>query len=91
MGENRLLTRVEILESKLTTYGKNMTEDKLREEIKRLMEKKESYQNTAEDALKKTVDEKLDAYKKLKEGKQVLHDLEGEYTSLCQLYDRVVD
>ena len=68
-----------------------MTEDKLREETKRLMEEKESYQNTAKDTLKKTVDEKLDACKKLKEVEQALHNLEEEYTSLRQLYDRVVD
>merc|ERR1711892_1396951 len=67
MDEDRLLTRLEILESQLTTYGKNMTEDKLREETKRLMEEKESYQNTAKDTLKKIVDEKLDSCKKLKE------------------------
>jgi len=91
MDEDRLLTRVEILESQLTTYGKNMTEDKLREETKRLMEEKESYQNTAKDTLKKIVDEKLDSCKKLKEVEQALHNLEEEYTSLRQLYDRVVD
>jgi len=91
MDEDRLLTRVEILESQLTTYGKNMTEDKLREETKKLMEEKESYQNTAKDTLKKIVDEKLDSCKKLKEVEQALHNLEEEYTSLRQLYDRVVD
>jgi len=91
MDEDRLLTRVEILESQLTTYGKNMTEDKLREETKRLMEEKEAYQNTAKDTLKKIVDEKLDSCKKLKEVEQALHNLEEEYTSLRQLYDRVVD
>ena len=37
-----------------------MTEDKLREETIRLMEEKESYQNTAKDTLKKIVDEKLE-------------------------------
>eukprot|EP00092_Neocalanus_flemingeri_P037773 GFUD01041121.1.p1 GENE.GFUD01041121.1~~GFUD01041121.1.p1 ORF type:complete len:760 (-),score=245.19 GFUD01041121.1:42-2321(-) len=91
MDEDRLLTRVEILESQLTTYGKNMTEDKLREETKRLMEEKETYQNTAKDTLKKIVDEKLDSSKKLKEVEQALHNLEEEYTSLRHLYDRVVD
>jgi pSer/pThr/pTyr-binding forkhead associated (FHA) protein len=90
MDEDRL-TRVEILESQLTTYGKNMTEDKLREETKRLMEEKESYQNTAKDTLKKVVDEKLESCKKLKEVEQALHNLEEEYTSLRKLYDRVVD
>ena len=68
-----------------------MTEDKLREETKRLMEEKESYQNTAKDTLKKVVDEKLESCKKLKEVEQALHNLEEEYTALRKLYDRVVD
>jgi len=91
MDEDRLLTRVEILESQLTTYGKNMTEDKLREETKRLMEEKESYQNTAKDTLKKLVDEKLEALKKLKEVEKTLRNMEDEYTSLRQLYDKGMD
>ena len=60
-------TRVEILESQLTTYGKAMTEDKLREETKRLMSDKESYQTAAKENLKRLVDEKLEASKRLKE------------------------
>merc|ERR1719334_2849848 len=91
MDEDRLLTRVEILESQLTTYGKSMTEDKLREETIRLMEEKESYQNTAKDTLKKIVDEKLESGKRLKEVEKTMHNLEEEYASLRQLYDRAVD
>ena len=60
-------SRVEILESQLTTYGKAMTEDKLREETKRLMSDKESYQTAAKENLKRLVDEKLEASKRLKE------------------------
>ena len=37
----------------MSTYGKSMTEDKLREETKRLMEDKEAYQLAAKDNLKK--------------------------------------
>ena len=64
-------SRVEILESQLTTYGKAMTEDKLREETKRLMSDKESYQTAAKENLKRLVDEKLEASKRLKEVKLV--------------------
>jgi len=39
----------------LTTYGKSMNEDKLREEAKRLMEDKETYQDKAKETLKKLV------------------------------------
>ena len=90
MDEDRLLTRVEILESQLTTYGKSMTEDKLREETKRLMEEKENYQNSAKDTLKKIVDDKIDAVNKVKTVEQSLFTLEAEYSSLRQLYDRLV-
>jgi len=91
MDEDRLLTRVEILESQLTTYGKNMTEDKLREETKRLMSDKESYQTAAKENLKRLVDEKLEASKKLNEVETSLSNLEEEYSSLQQLYDKVVE
>ena len=91
MDEERLLTRVEILESQLTTYGKSMSEDKLREETKRLMEEKEAYQNSAKDTLKKIVDDKLDAVNKLKSVELSLTNLESEYSSLRQLYDRSVE
>ena len=59
-----------------------MTEDKLREETIRLMEEKESYQNTAKDTLKKIVDEKLESGKRLKEVEKTMHNLEEEYASL---------
>merc|ERR1719167_1269701 len=91
MDEDRLLTRVEILESQLTTYGKAMTEDKLREETKRLMCDKESYQTAAKENLKRLVDEKLEASKRLKEVETSLSNLEEEYSSLHQLYDKVVE
>lgn len=91
MDEDRLLTRVEILESQLTTYGKSMTEDKLREETKRLMEEKENYQNSAKDTLKKIVDDKIEAVNKVKTVEQSLLTLEAEYSSLRQLYDRSIE
>merc|ERR1719350_639240 len=91
MDEDRLLTRVEILESQLTTYGKAMTEDKLREETRRLMSDKESYQTAAKENIKRLVDEKLEASKRLKEVETSLSNLEEEYSSLHQLYDKVVE
>ena len=83
--------RVEILESQLTTYGKSMSEDKLREETKRLMEEKETYQNSAKDTLKKVVDDKLEAINNLKGVELSLANMEAEYSSLRQLYDRSID
>ena len=91
MDEDRLLTRLEILESQLTTYGKSVTEDKLREEAKRLMEEKEAYQNSAKDTLKKIVDDKIEAITKVKTVEQSLVTLEAEYSSLTQLYNRSIE
>jgi hypothetical protein len=54
-----VLFRVEILENQLSTYGKSMGEERLREEAKRLMEEKESYQIAAKETLKKLVDDKV--------------------------------
>lgn len=91
MDEDRLLTRVEILEGQLTTYGKNMNEDKLREETKRLMEEKEAYQRTAKDTLKKLVDEKLEALKELKKVEESFKNSEDELASLKLLYENGVE
>ena len=90
IDEDRLLTRVEILESQLSTYGKAMTEDKLREETQRLMGEKELYQETAKETLKKLVDEKLEAVKKQKELEKALSNTEDEYGSLKELYEKYV-
>merc|ERR1712013_922326 len=67
------------------------TEDKLREETKRLMSDKESYQTAAKENLKRLVDEKLEASKRLKEVETSLSNLEEEYSSLHQLYAKVVE
>ena len=91
IDEDRLLTRVEILESQLSTYGKAMTEDKLREEAKKLMEEKEVYQETAKQTLKKLVDEKLEALKKQKELEKELSNTEDEYACLKELHDQDVE
>ena len=88
IDEDRLLTRVEILESQLSTYGKSMNEDKLREEAKRLMEDKEEYQERAKETLKKLVNEKLEAVKKLQEMEKTLSTTEDEFATLKELYDK---
>ena len=83
--------RVEILESQLSAYSKSMTEDKLRDEAQRLMEEKEEYQEIAKVTLKKIMDEKLEAVKKLKETEKQLSTTEDEYAVLKELYDRDLD
>jgi len=91
MDEDRLLTRLEILENQLGTYAKSMGEDKLREETKRLMDDKESYQIAAKENLKKLVDDKLEAFNKLKETETSLSNLEDEFASMRGLYSNVLE
>jgi len=90
MEEDRLLTRVEILENQLGTYSKSMTEEKLREEAKRLMEDKEKYQVAAKDNLKNLVDEKLEVVRKLQDTDTKFSSLQQEYNSIHSLYNSVL-
>ena len=78
IDEDRLLTRVEILESQLSTYGKNMTEDKLREEVQRLMDEKEEYQKMAKETVTKITDEKLAVARSMDHLQKKLHVSEEE-------------
>ena len=91
IDEDRLLTRVEILESQLSTYGKSMNEDKLREEAKRLMEDKEQYQERAKETLKRLVEEKLEAEKKWQDLETNLSNTEDEYAQLKLLYETNIE
>ena len=91
IDEDRLLTRVEILESQLSAYGKSMTEDKLREETQRLIEEKEVYQEKAKNTMQNLANDKLEAVKKAKELERQLSSIEDEYTVLKDLYDKDVE
>lgn len=57
--------RVEILESQLLAYSKNYSEDKMREELLRLQEEKNDYQNTAKENLRNLHQERLEALAKV--------------------------
>lgn len=91
IDEDRLLTRVEILESQLSTYGKSMNEDKLRDETKRLMEEKGEYQERTKDTLKRLMNEKLEAVKKVQELENSLSSTEDEFATLKELYEKNID
>jgi regulator of replication initiation timing len=71
-----------------TYYPQCMTEDKLRDEAQRLMEEKEEYQEIAKDTLKKLVDEKLEAVKKMQEVEKNLSNTEDEFAVMKEMYDR---
>lgn len=80
-----LFFRVEILESQLMSYSKNYSEDKMREELLRLQEDKNSYQNSAKESLGKLHHERLDAIAKLT---TLEHNLKttAEELNICKLH-----
>ncbi|XP_037086644.1 sarcolemmal membrane-associated protein-like [Pollicipes pollicipes] len=78
IDEDRLLTRLEILEGQHALYSKNFGEDKLREEIARLQEEKNTYQNVAKESLKKVLQEKLEAVRRLQEVERSLTSAQDE-------------
>ncbi|XP_063219392.1 sarcolemmal membrane-associated protein-like isoform X2 [Bacillus rossius redtenbacheri] len=88
IDEDRLLSRVEILENQLQVYSKNFAEDKLREELQKLQEDKNQYQGTAKESLRKLLQEKLDAVQKLNDLERTLNNTEDECAHLKELCDR---
>lgn len=88
INEDRLLSRVEILENQLQLYSKNFAEDKLREELRKLQEDKNQYQGTAKEVLRKILEEKLDAVGKSQELEQTLKNTEMECNNLRELMRR---
>ncbi|TRY76365.1 hypothetical protein TCAL_00011 [Tigriopus californicus] len=91
IDEDRLLTRVEILESHLTVYEKSMTEDKAREEAARLIAEKEQYQEVAKTSLKNMMEEKVKATKATHELQSQLSAVEDEFAMFRDLYQRTMD
>ncbi|KFB37714.1 hypothetical protein ZHAS_00005022 [Anopheles sinensis] len=64
IDEDRLLSRIDMLEKKLQYCQKNITEDKLREELLKLLDEKEQYQNAAKEAMYKLHQERHEAVHK---------------------------
>lgn len=61
---------------------KNVTDDKLREEVMKLQEEKLSYQNTAKEALRKAYQERSESIQKLTAMQRALCSSEDECSLL---------
>ncbi|KAF7281877.1 hypothetical protein GWI33_004078 [Rhynchophorus ferrugineus] len=61
VGEERLLSRLSALETQLQQTRTNWSEDRLKEEVTKLRENNEQYQEVAKDTLEKAYAEKLQA------------------------------
>lgn len=80
--EDLLLSRIDILENKLSCYQKNITNEKLQEQIENLQDEKEEYQKTAKDALKKVYHDRLAVIQKFTKFEQFWQASEDELMML---------
>ncbi|XP_050025985.2 uncharacterized protein [Dermacentor andersoni] len=85
--EDRLLNRIETLEAQLQTCAKSSTDDKLREEIARLQKERERYEDTAKESLKKALQEKLEALRRVQELEYTASNSEDECARLREVYE----
>lgn len=85
IDEDRLLSRVETVESQLAACSKNFTEDKIRNELVKLQEDKAQYETTAKEALQKILQEKLEVTQKFVQLERQLNDTEDECQSLHEV------
>uniref|UniRef100_A0A1B6KR47 Sarcolemmal membrane-associated protein n=1 Tax=Graphocephala atropunctata TaxID=36148 RepID=A0A1B6KR47_9HEMI len=88
IAEDRLLSRVEILENQLQTFSKNITEDTLRDELRNLQEDKSVYQGLAKECLQKVLQEKLDVVQKCQDIERALLNTETECANFKEVMER---
>jgi len=82
INEDRLLSRLEILENQLQVYSKNQTEETLRQELVALQDDKYNYEAKSKESLRKVLGEKLEAVRKLADLERSLSNTEDECTHL---------
>lgn len=87
MTEDRLLTHIDSLEAQLQKYSKNAGEDNLREELRKLQEDKNIYQETAKASIQRVIEEKLEAVTKYQNLEQAVRTAETQNVSLKQMLD----
>ncbi|XP_072181437.1 uncharacterized protein [Diadema setosum] len=78
IDEDRLLSRLEVVENQLRAYSKANTEESIRKELIALQEDKSTYEKTVKESLKKALEEKLEACRKVADTEQMLSNSEDE-------------
>ncbi|XP_038067295.1 sarcolemmal membrane-associated protein-like isoform X2 [Patiria miniata] len=89
IDEDRLLSRLEVLESQLRAYSKANSEESIRKELVALQEDKHNYESTAKESLKRALEEKLDACRKLSDLERMLSNSEDECAHSKEEVDRL--
>ncbi|XP_025107435.1 sarcolemmal membrane-associated protein-like isoform X2 [Pomacea canaliculata] len=85
IDEDKLLSRLEMLENQLHIYSKNHSEDTLRQELAASIEDKMNYETTAKESLRRVLQEKLDAVTKLSDLERSLTSAEDECSHLKEI------
>lgn len=76
------------MESQLLAYSKNYSEDKMREELLRLQEEKNNYQNAAKENLRSVHQERLEAISKVTALQQSLSTSEQDIIIYKEQYSK---
>ncbi|XP_071817639.1 uncharacterized protein [Apostichopus japonicus] len=89
IDEDRLVSRLEVLENQLRAYSKANSEESIRVELAQLQEDKHMYETTAKESLKKALEEKLEASQNYADMEQKLTNSKEEGTHLTQQLDNL--
>ncbi|XP_076357385.1 uncharacterized protein LOC143250548 isoform X2 [Tachypleus tridentatus] len=87
IDEDRLLSRIETLESQLQDFSKSISEDKISEELAKYQDEKDKYESTAKESLKNVLQEKLEAVQRAQELESSLAGTELECNHLRDVYE----
>ncbi|PIO63684.1 hypothetical protein TELCIR_14708, partial [Teladorsagia circumcincta] len=82
VNEDRLLSRIETLEAQLTTFSKNATQDKLREDILALIDDKAKFEVTSKEQLRRAQEERAESALRLADIDRSLVSTEEECNRL---------
>lgn len=78
INEDRLLSRIEMLESQLALYSKNISNDKIKEDMNQLLNDKNKFELLAKDSLRRSIEEKNEALQRLADVERSLINTEEE-------------
>ncbi|MFH4979912.1 hypothetical protein AB6A40_006621 [Gnathostoma spinigerum] len=82
ISEDRLLSRIEMLEGQLAMHSKNLNNDKVREEMEDLLSDKNRFENCTKETIRRTEEEKCELRQRLSDVERSLLKTEEETATL---------
>jgi hypothetical protein len=82
VDEDRMLTRLEMMESQLAVFTSKMPQDSLQNEIKMLANEKERYAEHAKEKVQKAIQDKCELQAKLSDAERLCRNADDECDSL---------